>query len=302
MNPKIFIGSSLEAKDVAHAISTNLQRDAECTVWTDGVFGLSASNTESLMKQVRSSDFGAFVFSPDDATVIRGKLFNVARDNVVYELGLFSGALGPERCFFLTPLGSDIHLPSDLFGMTAGVYERKRRDGNMEAAVGPFCEKVRKKIAELSFAHGTDQERLYRLAVRFECCEWIADRIKAEPARVEEKQRIFDDMVAFCQRYPVNKRVLVQKREPGFDVALAAAISANPENNDDQLVLEVRSAGVPVGFAQHVFVDAALRLATEGKLTAVGRSALLRWMKDFAVATPSLASKITTLRSMKLPD
>jgi len=302
MKPRIFIGSSQEATDVAVAINANLQRDAECTVWCDGIFGLSSSATESLMKEVRSSDFGIFVFSPDDATVMRGKLFNVARDNVVYELGLFSGALGPERCFFVTPLDSDIHLPSDLLGMTAGGYDSKRRDRNMEAAVGPFCRKVQQKIGELSFIHGTEQERLYRLAVQFECCDWIVDRTNAEPARVEEKERIFGDMVAFCQRHPINKRALLQKREPGFDVALAAAIIANSESNDDELILDVRSSGVARGFAQHVFIDAILKLASEGKLTSPRRSALVRWMKDFAEATPSLVPKITKLALIKLAD
>lgn len=51
--------------------------------------------------------------------------------------------------FFLTPLDSEIHLPSDLLGMTAGEYETERRDQSMEAAVGPFCTKVRKKLEQM---------------------------------------------------------------------------------------------------------------------------------------------------------
>jgi predicted nucleotide-binding protein len=157
MKPKLFIGSSTEGKNVAEAIHAVLQREAECTVWTEGVFQLSESSLQSLMRQVHTSEFGVFVFSPDDAVRTRGTLFSVPRDNVIYELGLFSGALGPERCFFLTPLDTEIHLPSDLLGMTAGWYERGRRDENMEAAVAPFCTKVRQKIRDLplgaSFLH-----------------------------------------------------------------------------------------------------------------------------------------------------
>jgi hypothetical protein len=149
MKPKIFIGSSSEGKRFADAIHIELQGEAECTVWTQGVFGLSDSNIESLMKQVDTSEFGVFVFSPDDAVRMRGRLFSAPRDNVVYELGLFSGALGRERCFFVTPEGTDIHLPTDLLGMTAGWYETGRRDNNLQAAVGPFCTKVRQKLKEL---------------------------------------------------------------------------------------------------------------------------------------------------------
>jgi hypothetical protein len=150
MKPKLFIGSSTEGRQVADAIHVELQSEAECIVWTQGVFGLSESNVQSLMKQVHTSEFGFFVFSPDDAVRIRGRLFSAPRDNVVYELGLFSGALGPERCFFATPESTDIHLPTDLLGMTAGWYETERRDKNMQAAVGPFCTKVRNKIRELT--------------------------------------------------------------------------------------------------------------------------------------------------------
>jgi hypothetical protein len=150
MKPRIFIGSSSEGKSLADAIHSELQSEAECTVWTQGVFGLSESNIEALKRQVDTSEFGIFVFSSDDAVTKRGKLFSAPRDNVVYELGLFSGALGWERCFFVTPAGADIHLPTDLLGMTAGEYEIGRRDDNLQAAVAPFCTKVRNKIRALT--------------------------------------------------------------------------------------------------------------------------------------------------------
>jgi len=93
----------MEAKPVADAIHSELQSEAECTVWTQGIFGLSQTNIENLKRQVDTSEFAIFVFSPDDAATMRGMLFSVPRDNVVYELGLFGGALGRERCFFVTP-------------------------------------------------------------------------------------------------------------------------------------------------------------------------------------------------------
>jgi hypothetical protein len=162
MKPRIFIGSSTEGKPIADAIHSELQSEAECTVWTHGVFGLSEAYTETLKRQVDNSEFGIFVFSPDDAVTMRADLFSAPRDNVVYELGLFSGALGRERCFFvtpaffvtppsfITPAATSIHLPTDLLGMTAGEYETGRRDGNLQAAVGPFCTKVRNKIREMT--------------------------------------------------------------------------------------------------------------------------------------------------------
>ena len=149
MKPRVFIGSSKEGEEVANAIHANLDEETECVVWTQGVFGLSDSNIESLTRKINESEFAVFVFTPDDSLTMRGKLFSAPRDNVVYELGLFSGALGRERCFFVTPRRSTIHLPTDLLGMTAGSYDERRRDNDLQAAVGPFCTKVRNKIKRL---------------------------------------------------------------------------------------------------------------------------------------------------------
>ena len=147
-------------------------RDAECTVWTHGVFKLSTAFLDDLMRLVGDSDFGIFVFSPDDTVEIRGKLFSAPRDNVVYELGLFSGELGRDRCFFVTPLAGDVHIPSDLLGITPGEYDAGRSDKNWEAAVGPFCTKVRKAIEEKGL-RDTVNQGLRDLIIQYECCDWI---------------------------------------------------------------------------------------------------------------------------------
>jgi hypothetical protein len=152
MKPKVFIGSSSEGKSFAEAIHAYLFSEAECTVWTEGVFGPSDYTLQSLLRQAHTSEFGIFVFSPDDLATMRGELLSVPRDNVVFELGLFSGALEPERCFFAIPDNVKIHLPSDLMGITAGKYENGRRDGNTRAAVAVFCSAVLEKIKALTLS------------------------------------------------------------------------------------------------------------------------------------------------------
>src|SRR4051812_35964216 len=103
MKPKIFIGSSREGLAIANAIHSNLTSETECTVWKDGVFQPSSSTLIDLMRILRTSDFAIFVFSPDDVSMMRDNTDKVVRDNVLFELGLFIGRLGPERCFFLVP-------------------------------------------------------------------------------------------------------------------------------------------------------------------------------------------------------
>jgi predicted nucleotide-binding protein len=84
VKPRIFIGSSLEAQKIANAIHSRLQRVAECTPWTAGAFGLSQTTMAELIRNLHDSDFGIFVFAPDDVATIRLDLLNIPRDNVVY--------------------------------------------------------------------------------------------------------------------------------------------------------------------------------------------------------------------------
>ncbi|TBN15913.1 hypothetical protein EYC79_05665 [Agrobacterium cavarae] len=158
MLPRVFIGSSREGLPIANAIHTNLTYDAECTVWDKGLTKLTAYTLSEIIQNLRKSDFGIFVLSPDDVATIRGQKNLVARDNVIFELGLFIGRLGPERCFFLMPRGQDdLHLPSDLAGLNAGQYEN-RQDGNLLAAVSPVCVQISQQMKELkSFQDAASQ-------------------------------------------------------------------------------------------------------------------------------------------------
>lgn len=91
MLPQVFIGSSKEGIKIARAVKRGLADYARCTVWDQGVFKLSTYSLESLAEQARKTDFAIFVFSPGDVTNIRKIKFSTVRDNVVYELGLFTG-------------------------------------------------------------------------------------------------------------------------------------------------------------------------------------------------------------------
>jgi len=147
--PKVFIGSSLEALDLAKALQSQLQYDTTPTVWDQDVFAPSEFPLESLLKQIRTSDFAVFVFKPDDITRMRNSTHPVVRDNVIFESGLFMGGLGRNHCFILTPRGADLHLPSDYWGWIPLDYNPDRPDNNLEAAVGPACSKIVRRIKEV---------------------------------------------------------------------------------------------------------------------------------------------------------
>lgn len=150
MKPSLFVGSSTEGLEIAYAIQANLEHVAEPTVWDQGVFGLTKSTLATLIECLDTFDFGVFVLSPDDVAKIRSTKYSIARDNVVFELGLFIGALGTLRTFFVVPRGCpNLHLPSDLAGITAGAYDADRKDKNLRAALGPACQAIKSSLSAL---------------------------------------------------------------------------------------------------------------------------------------------------------
>ena len=152
MKPALFIASSSGNLDVATALQENLEHAAEVTVWNQDVFKLSRYNIDSLVEALEASDFGAFIFTPEDMLTIRGKEKLSVRDNVIFELGLFIGKLGRERCFIIIPRGNEeeTHLPTDLLGVTPALYEAERQDGNIAAALGPASTKIARQIKSFS--------------------------------------------------------------------------------------------------------------------------------------------------------
>jgi hypothetical protein len=152
MPQRIFIGSSSESLIIArriHEIFTNYQ-NREPTVWDDGIFGLTQPVLVRLIDRLDKSDAAIFVLSPDDITTLRGSQYATVRDNVIFELGLFIGRLGPERTFFVVPKDQkDLHLPSDLLGITYASYDANRSDKNLLAALRPACDQIERDMVAL---------------------------------------------------------------------------------------------------------------------------------------------------------
>lgn len=125
MKPRIFLGSSGQQSKLLQALTRGLQDIADVDPWTT-VFNPGVSTLERLVELTREVDFAAFVFGQDDWTS-KGAAPDAAlgqaspRDNVVFEAGLFGGALGIRRTFILHAHGSK--LPTDLLGLTAIRYD-----------------------------------------------------------------------------------------------------------------------------------------------------------------------------------
>lgn len=148
--PRVFVASSTEGLDIAYAVQENLEHVAEITVWPQGIFQPSEFILEDLSKQLDTFDYGVFIFAFEDLLNFRGQEVQATRDNVLFEMGLFVGALGRQRSYIVMPRGdSTVHLPTDLLGIKPLTFDPERQDRNLLAALGPACNQIRRSIERL---------------------------------------------------------------------------------------------------------------------------------------------------------
>ncbi len=192
MKHKIFIGSSSESLGLAKAIQIELERDAYTTIWTQDIFKLTSTALDDLIKATSNFDFAIFIFNPDDVTKLRGIDYPTVRDNVIFELGLFIGKFNDrKRVFILKPRSvNDIHLPSDLSGVTIGEYDDKRSDGNIQATVSPFCTTLLNQINQLK------QNGMLSLEGKWSERWWVDDK--------DNKQIFFEDKEVQLEQFENN--------------------------------------------------------------------------------------------------
>jgi predicted nucleotide-binding protein len=145
---RLFVGSSTEGHRVAQAIQVLLDPVCEVEVWSQGAFGLSRGNLDSLVLALDQFDFAVLVLTADDMTLRRGKKLASPRDNVLFELGLFMGGLGRDRTFMVYDRNNPPALPTDLAGVTAATFE-PHRSGNMQGALGAACTHIQTQIEKL---------------------------------------------------------------------------------------------------------------------------------------------------------
>lgn len=150
--PAVFVGSSSEGLPIAETIQVLLDAHCEVELWNQGVFGLGQGSLESLVLALERFDFAILVLTPDDMAMTRGVAWPVARDNVLFELGLFVGGLGRDRTFMVYDRTKPPVLPTDLAGVTAATFE-PHSSGNLQAAMGAACTRILRSIERLGVRH-----------------------------------------------------------------------------------------------------------------------------------------------------
>src|SRR5580765_2795632 len=159
MKPRVFIGSSVQHEDIAYALQEELQHDATVKVWPQGIFEAGSNALDDLIKATGDFDFGIFIFAPEDKITVKQTQALTVRDNVLFELGLFLGKLGKERNFYLIPAeSSKSHVASDLEGVTPLKFQMPDSTDDLQSALGPAANQVRKRMKKLGLVEGRSRE------------------------------------------------------------------------------------------------------------------------------------------------
>lgn len=88
--------------------------------WASPEFQPMQGTLQSLLLACNAYDFGLFIMSPDDQIESRGRKQTSARDNVLFEMGMFLGKVGSERVFVFVQEAEKnkaVKMPSDLAGV-----------------------------------------------------------------------------------------------------------------------------------------------------------------------------------------
>ena len=143
----------MEGLPDAEALAEQLQFQCEVELWKDGFYELSKGTLETLVSKVSTYDFAVVVLSADDVTTKRGKTKRAPRDNAIFELGLFMGALGRERVYVAFDRSKDLDILSDFAGVTAAQFS-PNSEGNRVAALAPAANAIRRQIERLGVRNG----------------------------------------------------------------------------------------------------------------------------------------------------
>jgi hypothetical protein len=154
--PLLFLGSSGEYASInpspIDVIRQELHSVATVHPWnTSPIFQNMRGTFPSLLEATRHYGFGLFVLTPDDLTESRGTLQLSSRDNVLFELGMFLGALGQDKVFAIAEENRDgtglIKVPSDLFGVHIDRFSMGDLD-HMTDSIGNALVRIKRQINE----------------------------------------------------------------------------------------------------------------------------------------------------------
>ncbi len=203
----IFVGSSSEAAAHYERVCGTLEEQGHHVRGWKSAFDKGESFLATLLRMTESVDAALLIATPDDVRTSRGEMSFVLRDNVLFEAGLFIGALGPLAAGLVVAGSEKVSLPADLAGINVFSF-RDGRDNVFARDVRRWAESVLRRKSSSSIART------------------ISARIRSIP------QPCFGD----------TKRLLIPRIKALLTQASRGVIDLTPEQYFERLRSEIESA------------------------------------------------------------
>lgn len=158
--PRVFIASASESEEVVNEIKRQLEESGTADVipwFQQGVFESGDFILDALLDRSKCYDFAVIVYEGIDRSTSRGVFKMSARDNVVFELGMFLERLGKRRTIVVVNKTADLKMPEDISGWLTTTY-RKSQQKSLADSLKPACEQIIARINQ--------EKRLFRPSVR----------------------------------------------------------------------------------------------------------------------------------------
>jgi hypothetical protein len=156
--PTLFIGSSTKSRPLVERISPLLDDRFRVTPWYKA-FPPAQLTLETLLSARSMYDCAVMFFAKDDALApsVDGSIRAITRDNVVFEFGLFLGALGRTRVIVVAEQG--VSEMADLKGWTYLYYHRGDDSAGpevLELQLADIARKIKERWQPLPLADPPD--------------------------------------------------------------------------------------------------------------------------------------------------
>ena len=303
--PKIFLGSARESLGDLLALQTALKHSAHLLGW----FANDARPKDFSIFLDTLVDFGkrvdAAVFIADATDILkkRSRVYDVCRDNVLFEIALFVGILGKDRVFVVSPEDAKLGWPSDIATLQPKQFSRPDPlDTDFIAMLETAMQPIAKEIATQLMRLGKRSSAMSEAPCD---AHWILNKQQSEFAAVSKSTQIkadasdlfflfcspndcdtaYGEIVSFCAS---KKSTFACELEAGYDLS----------GNWD-LLTRLRVRKRPPVF----FKELKEHLIVKGCITSQASSPFSRWrLFDVQERGPTFSSLVGSRSASKAPQ
>lgn len=211
---RVFIGSSSKGKKIAQVAGKLLEskdskddKKIDVVVW-DKLFKIGETYIERLSKALEEFDFAVLVITGEDFVMSEDGKYLKARENVLFELGLFMGRLGRHRAIMLYDKEQKANLPSDLGGIHRATFStpKNKTDEELENALKDPCNEIREYILN------PYEEEIKVFEVWKNSCHQLYEALEEAP--IDTTIRIIQTWFPDVEDFIINlKKLLIEKKK-----------------------------------------------------------------------------------------